>query len=273
MRVTASVPTVTEGFDGSSLPAGWTSASWNAGGGSVVAGGNVAVNGALLRSSSLAGHGSSIEFVATFGRVAFQHGGYGVDLATTPRWAIFSTAGTTDTLYARTNSNGSYTDTALGTGFVGSPHTYRIEWLSDRIVFSIDGTVVHTQNAVITGGMGPVLSDYGAAGPELLIGSMRMTATARTGVFTSRVLDAGSTADWQKLDVGSQSAAGTGVVIEIRTGPTPSPDSSWTAYTAVSAGADIPNSGRYLQYRATLTGTTATSPVLERIVVGARLAS
>ncbi len=269
MRVTASVPTVTEKFDGGSLPAGWTSAAWNAGGGSTVAGGNVAVNGALLRSTSLAGHGSSIEFVATFGGVAFQHGGFGVDLAGTPRWAIFSTAGTTDTLYARTNNNGTSTDTALGTGFIGSPHTYRIDWLADRIVFSIDGRVVHTQNAAITGGMGPVVSDYAAAGPEVLVASMLMTATARTGVFTSRVLDAGSTADWQKLDVGSQGAAGTGVVIEIRTGPTPSPDSSWTAYTAVSAGADIPNSGRYLQYRATLSGTTAASPVLERIVVGA----
>ncbi len=273
MRVTASVPAIAEEFNGAGVPSGWTSALWSGGnGGSTVAGGNVAVNGALLRSTSLSGPGATIEFQATFGAAAFQHGGFGVDLAATPRWAIFSTAGTTNTLYARTNNNGTYTETALGTGFVGSSHTYRIDWFADRVVFIIDGAAVHTQNVAIAGGMGPVVSDYAAGGPDIVVGSMTMTAAARTGQFTSRLLDAGSAADWQTLDAVSHGVAGTGIVIEIRTGSTPTPDATWTEYATVTAGADIPNGGRYLQYRATLTGTTAVSPTLERIGVGALVA-
>jgi hypothetical protein len=273
MRVTPLVPTVAEEFNGSGLPGGWTSTLWTGGiGGSTVTGGNVAVSGALLRSSSLSGAGASIEFGATFGAAAFQHAGFGVDLAGTPRWAIFSTAGTTNTLYARTNNNGTYTETALGAGLVGSSHTYRIDWFADRIVFWIDGSAVHTQSVALTGAMGPVVSDYGSGGADIVVTSMRMTATARTSEFTSRVLDAGKTADWQTLDVGSGAPTGTGIVIQVRTGATPTPDANWTEFTTVSAGADIPNVGRYLQYRATLTGTTALSPTLERIGFGALVA-
>ena len=136
MRLTPSLPTVAAEFDGSNLPAGWASSLWSGGsGGSAVSGGTVTVNGALLRSTVLSGPGSSVEFPATFGAAPYQHGGFGVDLAGTSRWAIFSTMGTTDTLYARTNNNGTLSDTPLGTGLVGSAHTYRIDWLADRVVF------------------------------------------------------------------------------------------------------------------------------------------
>ena len=273
MRVTPLAPTVSEEFNGSTLPSGWTSSFWAGGiGGSTVAGGNVTVNGGLLRGTTLSGPGSSVEFPPTFGAAAFQHAGFGVDLAGTSRWAMFSTNGTTDTLYARTNNNGTVSDTSLGTGLVGSSHTYRIDWLADRIVFSVDGVVRHTQNVAISGTMGPVVSDYAAGGPGVIVGSIRMSPAARTGVFISRVLDAGKAADWQALDVAAQVPAGTGIVIEVRTGSVATPDGSWTQYTPVSAGADIPNSGRYIQYRATLTGSTTTSPVLERVGIGALVA-
>lgn len=273
MRVTPLAPTVSEEFNGSTLPSGWTSSFWAGGiGGSTVAGGNVTVNGGLLRGTTLSGPGSSVEFPATFGAAAYQHAGFGVDLAGTSRWAMFSTNGTTDTLYARTNNNGTVSDTSLGTGLVGSSHTYRIDWLADRIVFSVDGVVRHTQNVAISGTMGPVVSDYAAGGPGVIVGSIRMSPAARTGVFISRVLDAGKSADWQALAVAAQVPAGTGIVIEVRTGSVATPDGSWTQYTPVSAGADIPNSGRYIQYRATLTGTTTTSPVLERVGIGALVA-
>ena len=230
------------------------------------------VNGALLRSTVLSGPGSSVEFTATFGAAPYQHGGFGVDLAGTSRWAIFSTMGTTDTLYARTNNNGALSDTPLGTGLVGSAHTYRIDWLADRVVFVVDGVVRHTQTVAITGSMGTVVSDYAAGGPGVIVDRVRMAAAARTGVFTSRVLDAGSVADWQILDVAAKGTGGTSVTIEVRTGSTATPGGSWTAFTPLNAGADIPGSSRYIQYRATLTGTTAFSPTLERIGINGLVA-
>ena len=273
MRLTASLPTIAAEFDGSNLPSGWASTLWSGGsGGSAVSGGTVAVNGALLRSTALSAPGSSVEFVATFGAATYQHGGFGVDLSGTSRWAIFSTMGTTDTLYARTNNNGTVTDTPLGTGLVGSAHTYRIDWLADRVVFSVDGTVRHTQNVVITGGMGTVVSDYAAGGASVTVDRVRMAAATRTGIFTSRVLNAGTAADWQTLDVAAQAPGGTSVTIEVRMGNSPTPDGSWTAFTAVNAGADIPGGSRYIQYRATLTGTTTVSPTLERIAINGLVA-
>lgn len=273
MRVSTSLPTIATEFDGSGLPSGWTSTLWSGGsGGSAVSGGAVTVNGALLRTTTLTGPGSSVEFTATFGAATFQHGGFGVDLSGTSRWAIFSTMGTTDTLYARTNNNGTFADTPLGTGLVGSPHTFRIDWLADRVVFSVDGTIRHTQNVAITAGMGTVVSDYAAGGPGVAVDRVRMAAATRTGVFTSRVMNAGSTADWQTLDVAAQGPGGTSVVIEVRTGDTPTPDGSWTAFATVNAGGDIPGSSRYIQYRATLTGTTTVSPTLERVGLNALIA-
>lgn len=270
MRLTSSVPTVDAEFDDADLPDDWRSTLWNGGtGGSAVGGGRVVVNGGLLRADGLAGPGSTLEFTGTFGASANQHAGFAIDFSNTPRWAIFSTGGSTNTLYARTGNNGSYVDTPLGAGLVGSSHTYRIDWQADRIVFSVDGSVVHTQNVTITGTMGPAVSDYAAGGPGVTIDRMRMTPSARSGVFTSRVLDARATADWQTLEVTAGIPAGTGLLVEVRTGNTPTPDGSWTGFTAVASGGDIPGGSRYAQYRATFTSTTNASPILERIGIGA----
>ena len=90
-----------------------------------------------------------------------------------------------------------------GRGWSAPLPRYRIDWLADRVVFSIDGTVRHTQNVVITGGMGTVVSDYAAGGASVTINQVRMAAATRTGIFTSRVLNAGTAATgrpstWQR---------------------------------------------------------------------------
>ena len=82
-----------------------------------------------------------------------------------------------------------------------------------------------------------------------------------SGTFTSRVFDAGdSRATWRTLTAALDTPAGTGVTFEARTGNTPTPDASWTAWQPVGAGGQVagPLGRRYLQYRATLT-TTDTS--------------
>jgi hypothetical protein len=54
----------------------------------------------------------------------------------------------------------------------------------------------------------------------------------------------------------------------VRSGPIATAGGTgWTAFTTVAAGGDIPGTGRYLQYRATLTtnSTRNTAPLLSGV--------
>ena len=65
--------------------------------------------------------------------------------------------------------------------------------------------------------------------------------------------------------------AGTGVSFEARTGSTPTPDASWTAFQPVGPGGEVqgPLGRRYLQYRATLTTTdTSVTPFVDSVTLG-----
>jgi hypothetical protein len=76
------------------------------------------------------------------------------------------------------------------------------------------------------------------------------------GTFTSRVFDAGdSRTFWRSLTGDTSVPTATDVVFETRTGNTPTPDASWSAWQPVGAGGAVasPFGRRYLQYRATLT--------------------
>ena len=59
--------------------------------------------------------------------------------------------------------------------------------------------------------------------------------------------------------------SGVNLVVEVRTGNTPTPDSTWSAWSAVSNGGAVPNAdARYLQYRVSLnipSGQTVRLPV------------
>ncbi len=68
-------PTVGSEFGGASLPTGWTSTPWNAGGASTVANGIVTVDGSLLATDSFFGPGRALEFAAAIDGEAFQHVG------------------------------------------------------------------------------------------------------------------------------------------------------------------------------------------------------
>ena len=121
-------PTSGTEFSGSSLPADWASSIWNSGGGAIVSGGQLTVDGAFASTTSMFGPGRSLEFSATFGPAQFEHAGFAVDLNNVGLWAIFSTKDTTTDLYARTNNNGNLTDTPIP----GS-------WLDRRTVIGLIG--------------------------------------------------------------------------------------------------------------------------------------
>ena len=88
-----------------------------------------------------------------------------------------------------------------------------------------------------------------------------------SGSFTSRVLDAGQSADWGALSWTADTPAGTSVALSVRTGNTPTPDGSWSSFTPIAAnGGDIPGNSRYLQYRADLSSSDqGKTPALSQV--------
>jgi hypothetical protein len=101
-------------FDGSSLPATFTAGPpWTSGGAATVADGSVAVDGTPMRSTATYGPGTSVEILATFAASTSEHVGFGTDLDTQP-WAMFSTRGTTDTIYAAFHANPMYHSSTFG---------------------------------------------------------------------------------------------------------------------------------------------------------------
>ena len=68
---------------------------------------------------------------------------------------MFSTKGTSNQIYVRTNNGSASNDTAVDPGafglgaLIGAPHLYRIDWYTNSVDFSIDGILVHSQPVTI----------------------------------------------------------------------------------------------------------------------------
>ena len=269
-------PAVGAEFFGTSLPTGWSSTAWNSGGAATVANGVLSVDGALARTNATYGPGSVLEFVATFGQTPFQAVGF--TGATEPfnaaPWVMFGTK-QGDQVYARTwvSSSVGMVDVPLGTNWLGSPHMYRIEWDLGQIRFLIDGVLRHTETVTVTASMVLGASDFNTGGTAVTVDWMRLTPYSSPCAFESRVLDAGSTADWLDLTASVVLPGGTAVSFEVRSGNTPTPDASWSAWSNADASIMAPD-GRYLQYRVTLTSSDPDrTPVVERVTVSYQAAT
>ena len=271
-------PTVGEEFSGSSVPAGWTSCPWATSEppcppGATVSGGALHVNGAYARTDTAYPAGRSLEFKATFNAVPFETAGFATDLNAAP-WATFSTKSDGNTLYTRTDNGqpGGPPDTALGSGLLGSPHLYRIDWGTSDVKFYVDGALVATHTVTFSQNLRVIASEFNSGGPELTVDWMRMTPYPGSGTFDSRVFDAGAgqIADWGALSWNSAMPSGTGIAMSVRTGNTPTPDGTWSAFAPIgSSGGDIPGSSRYVQYRAELTSSDpAQTPILSEVSIG-----
>ncbi|MGC1799485.1 MAG: Ig-like domain-containing protein, partial [Solirubrobacterales bacterium] len=273
-------PTEASEFSGSSLPGGWKSCPWSApdpenctpGTGATVSGGSLHVDGSYARTIATYGSGRSLEFRATVNQQNNQHAGFGVDMNNSPNWAIFSVK-FDGTFNARTNNGGATTETQLPIGLVGSSHLYRIEWAATEVRYFVDGALVATHAAGFGATqMRPIASDLTSGGPELTVDWMRMSPYPGAGTFDSRIFDAGAgqSADWGALSSNSGTPSGTGIAISVRTGNTPTPDGTWSAFTPIaSSGGDIPGNSRYVQYRAQLTSSDpAQTPMLSEVSIG-----
>ena len=200
--------------------------------------------------------------------------GFGVDYNNNLQWAMFSTNNTTDSLFARTNTDpnslASETLTQIPGNWIGTPHRYRIVWNAASVDYYIDGALVASHAVSPAGNLRPLASDFNVGGANLSIDWAHMSPYASTGTFLSRIFDGGTTVNWNTLTWTSTLTTGTNLVMSVRTGDTPTPDASWSQFTQVStSGGAIGQSGRYIQYRAELSTTDpAVTPVLERVEIG-----
>ena len=237
-------PALTEDFLGTSLPAGWTNYNWPSGSDPVVGGGLLTVNGTEAFTTAEFGPGQTLEFVATFNAQSYQHVGFGGTLVPDngnyvpfngSPWIMFSTSNDAAQLYARALPAG---NTAYNTGndkiplgnYLGSPHTYRIDWKADSIDFYIDGELKTTVAATIATPMRVSASDYQSATPSLSVDWIRLSPPyASSCVFESRVFDAGDLVDWTGLTATTTTPTNTTIVLEVRTG---NADGYWTTWQA-----------------------------------------
>ena len=260
---------VNEEFSGSALPAGWTGAAWGGGGSVAVSGGQLTLDGARAATDASFGPGSALEFVATFGAASFEHVGFAGTFDSNPPWIFFSTKDTANTLYARTNIGGATIDNPIPGSWIGTPHRYRIEWAASNVRFLIDGTLVDTQTVSIPNSLRIFASEFSSGAPGLSVDWLRLSPYAAAGTFQSRIFDAGAGGSWTSISSTSDLPAGTSIALSVRSGATPVPDGSWSAFTAVpGSGGPLSSTSRYLQYSADLaTSDPLQTPVLCDVTV------
>jgi hypothetical protein len=269
-------PALATEFSGTNLPATLGSFPWVAGGTTTVSGGQLTVDGTRVNAIGAGfGPGRSLEFAATFSPTPFQHAGFGGGNDTAPNeifntspWAMFSTGSSGTQLLARTWDGGTMNDVAISSSLIGTPHRYRIDWNATTVDFYVDGALVSTHTVTLPGTMRPALSDLDAGGGVLTVDWMHLGPYAGTGTYESRVLDGGSPPSWGAMSWTADMPAGTSLDMSVRSGGTPTPDGTWTAYAAVPfSGTVITGASRYLQYKAALTsnGGLATPALLDLV--------
>jgi hypothetical protein len=266
-------------FSGSALSPGWISVPYAPGGAASLGNGLVLVDGSRLGTCSDVNGacqeqwsltpGHRLEFFATFTGDAFQHSGFAQDFSTASQpWAIFSTM-SGGVLTARSNTGAGSIDTFLGTGFLGFPHKYSIDWNDASVVYSVDGSVVATHNIVVPGPMRPIAaSDFSVFGGNVVIDWMRLAPYAASGTFLSRVFDANALVKWNVIQWTANKPPGTNIGMSVRTGNTPNADDgTWSAWQLVAPG-PLTSSSRYVQYRAILSTTNpSVTPDLQDVII------
>ncbi len=98
--------------------------------------------------------------------------------------------------------------------------------------------------------------------------------TEKRGVYTSATLDAGQAARFGVFRWSGDLPAGSGVRFGFRTGFSSEPDRTWSAWSAPVEGRELPlgglDGGRYLQWRAELSGAEGRTPRLTAVEVSYR---
>jgi hypothetical protein len=251
-------PRIAVEFDGPTLPTGW---SKSPGGTATFTNGVVIIDGAQIQNTGGLYSYQSLEYGATFNGPSQTVGTAQLRFNTKLDGSFYAT-----TLAPR----GATVETMLPASLVGSPHRFRIDWTAVGVTYSVDGVVVATHAVVYpaTTAMMGVAADLGAG--ALALDWLAASPYQGTGHFTSAVFDAGEVVNWNTASWTAETPLGTGVTIEVRSGSTPTPDASWTPFTTVLvSGGAVNTSGRYAQYRVTMTALLplSSTPVVKELAI------
>ncbi len=261
-------PEVGAEFAGTTTPSGWSSGSWT-GGSTTIGSGRATVDGSWIRADALGAAGRTVEFVGTFSGAAFQNAGFGVTLNGDP--------GESMALFGFNNASSVAAGPDLERVVHRCPardavHRFGAS-LSDR-VGHVGCSLLHRRHARPHRYDHPDRHD---APDRQRLRQRRRRAVRRldagvavrvAGDLPVAVHDAGSPADWGVLSYVADVPATTSLALSVRTGPTATPDGSWTSFLPISQGGDVTTSGRYLQYRVeAATSSAGVTPTLSSVTV------
>lgn len=257
-------PSIGAEFSGTALPSGWLSTQTITKGTVTVSGGTAKLQGAQIYTSATVGIGRSVEFTATFNgpeqSIGFLLGGF-----------VTKQSGSSLSLTALSIGLPLRQTPIPGTWFNG-PHKFRIDWSASGFVYWIDGAKVVTHSVFLPQGLKLNIlgNDLWKTNGALAIDWIRVTPYAASGRFTSKVFDAGAAVSWKTLAWTAETPAGSASSLSYRTGNTPTPDATWTAFTQVPAsGSPITGTSRYFQYAIDeSTSNTGLTPAVKDITIG-----
>ncbi|MEI7555275.1 fibronectin type III domain-containing protein, partial [Candidatus Chlorohelix sp.] len=261
-------------FNATSLDAAvWNSGAWITGGSAGNIAGNLNLSGAFVNSkTSFPLVGLNLEAKIKFAPgVANQHFGPSLDLGS--NWAIFSVPGyDTNNLYARTNIGGTYTETLLQGVDLSLSHVVQMKINATQIQYFVDGVLLATHSANISGSI-PIWFSTGSATNPLLVDWVRINNYSNTGTFVSSTMDAGVKATWLTLNWAGTLNGGA-IQLETRSSNDGYTWSVWsTPNSSQTVSLAIPDA-QYLQYRATLnTADPSVSPVLSSVTANYNIAT
>lgn len=240
-------------FTGDELPEGWSVRPWVEGGTGTLGDGMLTLDGASVRCEPLLPSPRSLEFSAAFSPSPDQHVGFGTNFVDVP-WVMFSTKWGRS-LYGRTNLL-LVEDKELADRWFDGAHRFRIDWNVLDVVFSVDGARAAQVLVPMPGYMRALAANERLGRDPLRVEWMRLSPYATSGHFTSRILDAGTAADWQAATWEADVPHPTGLALEVRTGDVARPGRTWSPWALLASSGDtVGATSRYIQYRATLATT------------------
>lgn len=257
-------------------PAQWVAGTWAGGAYTPALSGGVlsiaGANGAFVRSAVLMPV-TTFEASVRFSAAPWEHVGWGSQDFCCD-YLIFSTAGTTTNLYARSHTPSGELRTDLGpipSGF----HVYRIERqptsaTTDRISYFIDGVLRAQHDVQTQPPMFVYISHNGGVAPTLDVDRAWVYPSyIANGSFVSGTMDSGvAGSTWTQANWSAIAPAGTSLLVWTRTSSDGVTWSDWAGPLTTSGSAIASPPNRYLQYRLDLaTGLPAASPVVDSVVM------
>ncbi len=159
-------------------------------------------------------------------------------------------------LLARVWDGGPSLDVTIPGSWLGAHARVPRRLEGTSIDFFIDGDLVHAPAIAIAGPMRIGACDFDPNAVVLSIDWARLAPYASSGLFESRVFDAGVGVTWDVVSWNADVPAATSLALEMRTGNSAIPDGSWSPWTPIAApGSVLGAASRYLQYRAALTSS------------------